>query len=586
MSENLHTNKKIISRLIKNYLFPHKLKILFALFMMVISAGATGLHAWLVRPALDEVLIKGDKEMLFLIPIAIIVVTMCKGIATYLHSFQMSKVAHTIIAKLQSEMFEKLMYFNLKFFNDSKSGNLISRLINDTYFLRLAIVKTVTGVIKDFLVIIFLLGNMFYQSWELTIFSFFAFPLALWPIKKIGKSIRKITHNIQNEIAVFSNVLSESIKGIRQVKAYNQEEYEKSKSFKTIEQIKNYFIRSAFISNRLSPLMEFIGSLAIALSIYVGGVFVLNESMTTGQFMSFLVSLLLAYQPVKALGNLNISIQEGLAGADRIFKLMDTNEQLLENDKSNKKHIKIVRGEIQIKDLSFTYDNKNVLEDLNILIPAGKKVAIVGLSGSGKSTIISLLLRFFDNYTGKILIDDQNISHFSLNSLRRNIGLVTQETMLFNDSIEANIKYGNLKASTIQIEKAAEEAGVNEFANSLPLKLKTVVGESGIKLSGGQRQRIAIARVILKNAPILLLDEATSALDNLTEKKIQFSIKKLMENRTSLIIAHRLSTIEDADLIYVLDKGKIIDCGKHEELLTKNKLYSQLQLQEELNQKY
>ena len=360
----------------------------------------------------------------------------------------------------------------------------------------------------------------------------------------------------------------------------------KTKSFKTIEQIKNYFIRSAFISNRLSPLMEFIGSLAIALSIYVGGVFVLNESMTTGQFMSFLVSLLLAYQPVKALGNLNISIQEGLAGADRIFKLMDTDEQLLENDKSNKKHIKIVRGEIQIKDLSFAYDNKNVLEDLNILIPAGKKVAIVGLSGSGKSTIISLLLRFFDNYTGKILIDDQNISHFSLNSLRRNIGLVTQETMLFNDSIEANIKYGNLKASTIQIEKAAEEAGVNEFANSLPLKLKTVVGESGIKLSGGQRQRIAIARVILKNAPILLLDEATSALDNLTEKKIQFSIKKLMENRTSLIIAHRLSTIEDADLIYVLDKGKIIDCGKHEELLTKNKLYSQLQLQEELNQKY
>jgi subfamily B ATP-binding cassette protein MsbA len=584
MSNKIHTNKKIISRLINNYLFPHKLKILFALLMMVISAGATGLHAWLVRPALDEVLIKGDKEMLFLIPIAIIFVTMCKGIATYSHSFQMSKVAHTIIAKLQSEMFEKLMYFNLKFYNDSKSGNLISRLINDTYFLRMAIVKTVTGVIKDFLVIIFLLGNMFYQSWELTIFSFFAFPLAIWPIKKIGKSIRKITHNIQNEIAVFSNVLSESIKGIRQVKAYNQEEHEKTKSFKTIEQIKNYFIRSAFISNRLSPLMEFIGSLAIALSIYAGGVFVLNESMTTGQFMSFLVSLLLAYQPVKALGNLNISVQEGLAGAERIFKLMDTDEALLEQDKSNN-NINIVRGKIQINDLSFAYDNKNVLENLNILIPEGKKVAIVGLSGSGKSTIVSLLLRFFTNYKGEILIDDQNISHFSLNSLRKNIGLVTQETMLFNDSIEANIKYGNFNASSIDIEKAADEAGVSEFTNLLPHKLQTVVGESGIKLSGGQRQRIAIARAIIKNAPILLLDEATSALDNLTEQKIQFSIKKLMENRTSLIIAHRLSTIEDADLIYVLDKGKIIDFGKHEELLTKNKLYSQLQLQEELNQK-
>ena len=586
MSKKIYSNKKIINRLITNYLFPHKLKIIFSLLMMIVSAGATGLHAWLVRPALDEVLINGNKEMLFLIPIAIILVTMCKGISTFLHSFQMNKVAHSVIAKLQSEMFEKLMYFNLKFFNDSKSGNLISRLINDTYFLRLAIVKTVTGVIKDILVIIFLLANMFYQSWELTIISFFAFPLALWPIKKIGKSIRKITYNIQNEIAFFSNVLSESIKGIRQVKAYNQEEYEKTKSFKTIEQIKNYFIQSSFISNRLSPLMEFIGSLAIALSIYVGGVFVLNESMTTGQFMSFLVSLLLAYQPVKALGNLNISIQEGLAGAERIFKLMDTDEELLEHNETEKKDIKIVRGKIQIRDLSFAYDSKCVLENLNILIPEGKKVAIVGLSGSGKSTIISLLLRFFTNYKGEILIDDQNTKHFSLSSLRKNIGLVTQETMLFNDSIEANIKYGNLNATSVEIEKAAEEAGVNEFANSLSHKLQTIVGESGIKLSGGQRQRIAIARAIIKNAPILFLDEATSSLDNLTEQKVQFSIKKLMKNRTSLIIAHRLSTIEDADLIYVLDKGKIIEVGEHEELLKKCKLYSQLQLQEELNQEY
>ena len=578
-----NNNKKIIYRIIKNYLIPHKLKIIFALLMMIISAASTGLHAWLVRPALDEVLINGNKEMLLLIPIAIIIVTVIKGISTFLHSFQMSKVAHTIIARLQSEMFEKLMYFNLKFFNDSKSGTLISRLINDTYFLRTAIVKTVTGVIKDFLVIIFLLGNMFYQSWELTIFSFFAFPLALWPIKKIGKSIRKITHNIQNEIAIFSNVLSESIKGIRQVKAYNQEEYEKIKSFKTIDQIKHYFIRSAFISNRLSPIMEFIGSLAIALSIYAGGVFVLNESMTTGQFMSFLVSLLLAYQPVKALGNLNISIQEGLAGADRIFKLIDTNTDLLEN-KSNKKNIIITKGKIQFKDLSFAYNDKNILKNLNILIPEGKKVAIVGLSGSGKSTIISLILRFFTNYQGNILIDDQNISLCSLNSLRKNIGLVTQETILFNDTIENNIKYGNLDSTSIEINRVAEEAGVLDFANSFPNKLQTIVGESGVKLSGGQRQRIAIARAILKNAPILLLDEATSALDNLTEKKIQFVIKKLMENRTSLIIAHRLSTIKDADLIYVLDKGKIVDFGNHQELLKKSKLYSKLQLQEELNQ--
>ena len=584
MFNKKNINNKIIFRLIKNYIFPHRLEIFFALSMMVISAAATGLHAWLVRPALDEVLIKGNKEMLLVIPVAIIVVTIFKGFATFLHSYQMSKVAHSVIAKLQSEMFEKLMYLNLKFFNDSKSGNLISRLINDTYFLRMAIVKSVTGIIKDFLVIIFLLGNMFYQSWELTIFAFFAFPLAIWPIKKIGKSIRKITHNIQSEIAVFSNSLSESIKGIRQVKAYNQEEYEKKKSFKTIEQIKNYFIRAAFVSNRLSPLMEFIGSLAIALSIYVGGVFVLDETMTTGQFMSFLVSLLLAYQPVKALGNLNISVQEGLAGADRIFKLLDTKEDLLEKNETNKDEIVVKKGKIEIKNLNFAYDNQNILENLNILIPEGKKVAIVGLSGSGKSTIISLLLRFFTDYKGEILIDDQNINLTSIKSLRQNIGLVTQETILFNDTIEANIKYGNLKASTQDIEKAAEEAGVNDFANVFPNKLQTIVGESGIKLSGGQRQRIAIARAIIKNAPILLFDEATSALDNLTEQKVQSSIKKIMQNRTSLIVAHRLSTIEDSDLIYVLDKGQIVDSGTHNELIKKCQLYAKLQLQEELTQ--
>ncbi len=582
MSKNISSNKNIVKRLTWNYILPHKFKIFFALLMMMVSAAATGLHAWLVRPALDEVLINGNKEMLFLIPIAIVVVTLFKGISTYLHSFQMSKIAHTVVAKLQSEMFEKLMYFNVKFFNDSKTGNLISRLINDTYFLRMAIVKAVTGVIKDVLVIVFLLGNMFYQSWELTIFAFFVFPLALWPIKKIGNRIRKITNTIQNKIAIFSNILSESLKGIRQVKAYNQEKFETNKSFEAIKQIRNYFIRSAFVSNRLSPLMEFIGSLAIAISIYAGGTFVLNETMTTGQFMSFLVSLLLAYQPVKALGNLNISIQEGLAGAERIFNLLDIGDNFLEDNRNNFESIKISKGKIEIKDLTFSYENQNILENLNIIVPAGKKIAIVGLSGSGKSTLLSLLLRFFTNYDGKILIDDQDISKFSLYSLRHNIGLVTQETVMFNDTIESNIKYGKPDASFEEINQAMIKAGIDEFVNLLPEKLQTVVGESGVKLSGGQRQRIAIARAILKNAPILLLDEATSALDNITEQKIQKSISNLMQNKTALIVAHRLSTIEDADAIYVLDKGKIIDSGNHQELLQKCKLYAKLHLNEEL----
>tara|TARA_Y100001954_G_scaffold91860_1_gene100651 strand:+ start:618 stop:2366 length:1749 start_codon:yes stop_codon:yes gene_type:complete len=579
------SNKQsVTSRIVFNYLLNHKFQIFLALMMMVISAAATGLHAWLVRPALDEVLIKGNKEMLFLIPIAIIIVTLIKGIATYTHSYQMSKVAHSIIAKLQTQMFEKLMYLNMKFYNDSKSGNLISRLINDTYYLRLAIVKSVTGVIKDVLVIIFLLGNMFYQSWTLTLFAFFAFPLALWPIRKIGKSIRKITYTIQNEIAVFSNVLTESIRGIKQVKSYTKENYEKNRAIETIELIKNYFTKSAFISNRLSPLMEFIGSLAIALSIYAGGVFVLNETMTTGQFMSFLVSLLLAYQPVKALGNLNISIQEGLAGAERIFNLLDTSEKQMEKVSENK-NIKL-SGDIVLKNISFKYDEKNVLENININIPKNKKVALVGLSGSGKSTISNIITRFFDNYKGDIMIGSENIKKIHLKDLRDNISVVTQETILFNDTITNNIKYGKLDADDDEIKKVADLAGINEFSDNLEKKLETEIGESGIKLSGGQRQRVAIARALIKDAPILILDEATSSLDNITEKSIYKTINDLMKNKTILIISHRLSTIEDSDIIYVVDNGKIDSFGSHEELLKNSKIYKKLQIREKLENEY
>ena len=572
--------QSVTSRIIFKYLLEHRLKIFLALIMMVISAAATGLHAWLVRPALDEVLIKGNKEMLFLIPIAIIIVTLIKGLATYTHSYQMSKVAHSIIAKLQIQMFEKLMYLDLKFYSDSKSGNLISRLINDTQYLRQAIVKSVTGIIKDVLVIIFLLGNMFYQSWSLTLFAFFAFPLALWPIRKIGKSIRKITYTIQNEIASFSNVLAESIKGIRQVKSYTKENYEKRRAYETISFIQKYFTRSAFISNRLSPLMEFIGSLAIALSIYVGGVFVLNETMTTGQFMSFLVSLLLAYQPVKALGNLNISVQEGLAGAERIFNLLDTSKNRMEKITSENK-IKL-NGNIILKNVSFAYNERNVLNNINIEIPKGKKVALVGLSGSGKSTIANLIVRFFDNYNGQILIENKDIKKIELVDLRNNISMVTQETILFNDSIANNIKYGKLDASEEEIKNVAKTSGISEFSENLENQLDTVIGESGVKLSGGQRQRIAIARAILKNGPILIMDEATSSLDNITEKEVLKTIKNLMKDKTILIIAHRLSTIEDSDIIYVLDKGKIESFGTHQELLNKSEIYKKLQLKEQL----
>ena len=579
MSQKKIYNNNILQRLIRNYILTHKLNIFFALIMMIISASTTGLHAWLVRPALDDVLISGNRQMLLLIPLAIIITTAFKGLSTYWHFVAMSKVAYRVISTLQSEMFSKLMFFNLKFYSESKTGNLISRLINDTHFLRLSIVKSITGIIKEPLVIIFLIGNMVYQSWQLTLFVIFAFPLALWPIRKIGKSIRKLTYAIQNEIASFSNILGESIKGIRQVKAYNQEKYEIERANSIISRIKDFYIRSARISNRLSPIMEIIGSLAIALSIYVGGIFVLNETMTAGQFMSFLVSLLLAYKPVKALGNINISIQEGLSGAERIFELLDTTNKHQENDKKTN-NLSVSNGKIEFRNVDFSYNKDEVLQDINIVIPAGKKIAIVGLSGSGKSTIINLILRFFDPNKGSILIDNQDISQFSLSSLRQNISLVTQETTLFNDTIEANIKYSKLDASRKEVMKVAEEAGAIGFIEKLPNKFDTIIGESGIKLSGGQRQRVAIARALLKNAPILLLDEATSSLDNITEKEVQTSISHLMKSRTSLIVAHRLTTIEDADIIYFIKNGKIAEQGSHIELLNKNSLYSHMYYKE------
>ena len=302
-----------------------------------------------------------------------------------------------------------------------------------------------------------------------------------------------------------------------------------------------------------------------AVSIYAGGVFVLNESMTTGQFMSFLVSLLLAYQPVKALGNLNISVQEGLAGAERIFSLLDTSLEKSEKHESSK-NIKL-KGNIKFNDVNFSYTEQKVLNNINLSIECGEKAAFVGLSGSGKSTLINLLLRFYDNYSGKISIDQKDIKSLSLFDLRENISLITQETLLFNESILDNIRYGNMSSSDKEIENIAEISGVSKFANQLPDKLNTVVGESGIKLSGGQRQRIAIARALIKNAPILIMDEATSSLDNLTEKEIQLALDELMKDKTTIIIAHRLSTIQNADVIFTLEKGGIESKGSHEFLL-------------------
>lgn len=573
-------SSSLIKRIIKDYILKYSSTIIYAFIMMIISSAATGFHAWLVQPALDHVLIGSNKSMLIIIPLAIIITTFVKGIATYIHTVQMNSISHKVISKLQTEMFTKLMFIDLSYYGDSNSGNLISRLINDTNYLRMAIIKTSTGLIKDTLVIVFLIANMFYQSWQLALFSFFAFPLAIWPIIKIGKKMRAVSYATQDETGFFTNVLGESIRGIRLIKAYCRQQFAIKKASETINKIKDFFIKSTKVSSRISPLMEFIGSLAVGVAIWGGGILIINETMTTGQFMSFLVSLLLAYKPVKSLGNLNINLQEGLSGAQRIFNLLDLKKSSIELDKKDR-DLKINLGEIKIENISFSYPNQNKLfENFSLTIPSGKKVAIVGPTGSGKSTLINLILRFFDPQKGRILIDGQDIKNQNIDSVRNNISLVSQDTNLFNDSIKNNIQFGNLSSNFDELKKATINAGAQNFIENLDKKYETIIGENGIKLSGGQKQRIAIARALIKNSPILLLDEATSSLDNITELEVQKAINTLMANKTSLIVAHRLTTIENADLIYVLDNGNIVEKGQHQQLLENKGLYKKLYYQE------
>ncbi|PPR41238.1 MAG: Lipid A export ATP-binding/permease protein MsbA [Alphaproteobacteria bacterium MarineAlpha5_Bin12] len=582
MSENTINNSRssiLIKRIIKDYITSHKTTLFYALFMMIIASAATGFHAWLVQPALDDILINSNGSMLIIIPLLIIFSTLIKGIATYIHTVKVGLIAHEIISKLQKQLFNKLMFIDLSYYGDASSGALISRLINDTNYVRMAIVKTTTGIIKDSLIIIFLITNMFYQNWQLALFSFFAFPLTIWPIVKIGRKIRKVSFDTQKEVGVFSNILAESIRGIRLIKAYCRQMFAIEKASDTINKTKSYYLKSTKITSRISPLMEFIGSLAIAVAILIGGILIINDNMSTGQFMSFLVSLLLAYKPVKSIGNLNANLQEGLSGAERIFNLLDLKKSKIETENNSKK-LEIMNGEILIKNISFSYPGQNNLfENFSLNIPAGKKVAIVGPTGSGKSTIVNLILRFFDPDTGEILIDGQNIRNINIDSLRGSISLVSQDTNLFNDTIKNNIQFGKLNSDFEEIKIASGNAGANEFIEELPQGYNSLVGENGIKLSSGQKQRVAIARALIKNSKILLLDEATSSLDNLTEMEVQKAINLLMKNKTSLIVAHRLTTIENADLIYVLDKGKIIEQGNHKQLLNNNGLYKKLYTQ-------
>ena len=566
----------LVKRLIKEHVRPYFGKLLLAAICMAIVAAATAGNAWLMQPVLDEVFLNKNTKLLLLVPIAVMTIAIVKGLASYGESIYMEYAGERIISDVRYRLFSHLMNADLNFFHKNSSGKLISRFTYDVGLLRASVSTALTGIAKDTMTLIFLVALMFYQDWFLAIIAFFVFPAAVLPILYIGRRIRKISTSTQAEIGSFASLLSQIFQSARYVKAYTMQKYEKKRAKKIVEDLFNLIYKSVRIRSRTRPILESLGGIAIALVIFYGGSKVISGATTPGTFFSFITALLMAYQPLKRLANFNVNIQDGLAAAVRIFQLLDQKPEI--TDSPNAKEYVLKKGEIEFKKVRFSYGSKtsHALNNINLKIRGGKTIALVGKTGAGKSTILNLIPRFYDTINGEIIIDKKNIKDYKINSLRKKIALVSQEVTLFDDTIRSNIAYGNPNCTEKQLYEAAKKADAHEFITAFKNGYKSLVGEQGIQLSGGQRQKIAIARAILKDAPILLLDEATSSLDSGSEKDIQKIIKKLMKNKTTLVIAHRLSTILDANLIYVIDNGKVVERGNHKALMKNKGLYSKL----------
>jgi subfamily B ATP-binding cassette protein MsbA len=561
--------------LARDFMRPHVRRILFAFLLMGLAAGSTAGRAWLMEPVLDRIFVAREGSLLLLIAGSALALALVKGLADYGDAVLMTRVGQRVIADVQLALFARLMRADLAYFYAHSSGTLISRFTSDAALLRGAAANVLGAIGKDAVTVVFLVGVMFYQDWLLALISFFVFPLAIRPIVAIGRRIRRVTASAQAEIGQFTTLLSQTFQGARHVKAYGMEEYEERRAAGLIERLFSLIDRGTRTRSRASPMMETLGGTAIAVVILYGGHQVISGARTPGALFSFITALLLAYQPLKSMANLNASLQEGLAAAQRIFEVLDVEPAI--RDLPGARPLRISGGEIRFEDVRFGYvPGTPVIDGLSLTIPAGHTVALVGPSGAGKSTILNLIPRFYDIERGSITIDGQNVRQVTIASLREAIALVAQEVSLFDDTVCANIAYGRFGASSAEIEEAARAAAADDFIHELPQSYDTMVGEHGVRLSGGQRQRIAIARAMLKNAPILLLDEATSALDSESERHVQRALNALIRGRTTLVIAHRLSTVQGADLICVLDRGQIVETGRHPELLGRGGLYARL----------
>ena len=565
----------LLKRVVKAYVKPYRGRLFIAMAAMLVVAGATGANAYMIQPVLDGIFLQKNADLLLVLPLIVIGITCVQALADYVQTLQLRYAGQAVVSDMQGDLFAHLMHADLTTFHDQTSGRLISRMTSDIMLLRISVSTALTGFIKEFFTLIFLVGVMLYQSWEMSLFTVSILLFALLPVLRLGRRMRKVTDATQARFADFTSQLDDTFHGVRAVKSYGREEFEISRVRRSVADLFALYYKAARIQAASAPVLNLIGGVAVAAVIWFGGMNVIEGTTSTGAFFSFLTAMIMAYRPVKVLASLNNQMQEGMAAAGRFFDVLDRPPVI--HDAPGATPLVLARGEVTFDHVYFTYPGgKAGVFDVSFHLPPGRVVALVGPSGGGKSTIINLLLRFYETNAGRILIDGQEVRGVTVASLRQAFALVSQDIVLFDDTVAANIRYGRLEASEEEVVEAAKKAHADEFIRSLPEGYNTPIGPHGVRLSGGQRQRLSIARAILKNAPILLLDEATSALDNSSERAVQEALGALMATRTTLVIAHRLSTIHHADEILVLSQGSIVERGTHEALLVARGLYYDL----------
>ena len=567
------SNISILKRLYNDYTSRYLKKILLSVFFSILLAGSTSAVAYLLDPAINKLFIEKDQTLLYLIPIFIIIAFVIKGTSLFLAKLIMISVSLEVNRDLQRDMLKSLIKADTQLIDGKHSGKFIAHLTTDVTLITNLISTVMLNLCKDSLTLIGLLTVMFYQNWKLSLIAMIMIPLATFAAKTLGKRMGKVTAQALDKAGNLNSYLLEMFKNHKLIKIFQNEAYENNRAIRFIEELKEKSKKILIIFIRTSPIMESLTGIMIATLIFISAKLIMSDELAVNNFFSFLAAMMLAYQPVRSLATLNIATSQGLAGARRILPIIDTKNEISDNENDNK--ITITNAEIKFKNVTFKYnpEESEILKGINLNILGGKMTSLVGHSGAGKSTILNLIPRFYNCNEGDITIDNQSIYSSTIYSLRKNISLVSQDTTLFDDTIKNNIAYADLNASQEQIEEAAKNSFSNEFIEKLPNKYDTLIGENGVRLSGGEKQRLSIARAILKKSPIILLDEATSSLDAETESKIQKAINFLTKNRTTIVIAHRLSTILNSDKIYVIEAGKIIGEGKHEELLKDSKVY-------------